>query len=426
MELAEKSDGDRHRQHSEAEKEAINRAQKEAQRIETVKEARKMFFETLPILMYLDEMRRDIKLSEAGKETSAAHFRDLFCPKTDRHQLLRRDFAKFDEHRYQRFRNFLLGIPEEESEGAAVEATYFQNVYKQLKEVAAFLADKSPMEALQAATCLDATDVIVPEAHLSEQMILEERVRQLADLKTAAEARARWVCVQRVAQTVQPDLFPFNKPQTPNPRASFRTRASVSRDLNDVADSIDYSDEDSPSSHAKRLSPRRQRSSVMNKRGSTCSSTSRTPRRPGTTSSRGSASSSKRSSIRPTSQDENGSGRSQDGKRSSIRPTSQDGNGSGRSQDQADTRRNSKERSEKRSLKKDRPNSQETRASVHIAQDENTRSKRALAKEERRPDSQGSKAERRPESQGSKELKQSRQSKVTINVVNTVTAEFQV
>merc|ERR1719440_1848833 len=99
-------------------------------------------FETLPILIYLDEMRRDLRLVEAGKETGTAHFRDLFCPKNDRHQLLRRDFAKFDEHRYQKFRNFLLGVAEEEPEEGNLHATYSQNVYRQLREVAAFPADK--------------------------------------------------------------------------------------------------------------------------------------------------------------------------------------------------------------------------------------------------------------------------------------------
>lgn len=127
--------------------------------------------------------------------------------------MLRRDFAKFDEHRYQKFRNFLLGVPEEETEGAGLHATYFENIYKQLREVAAFPADKSPMEALQAATRLDA-------AEIAETQDSEDRARQQGAVKMAAEARARWVCVQRVAQTVQPDLFPSAKPEIPRSRAS--------------------------------------------------------------------------------------------------------------------------------------------------------------------------------------------------------------
>jgi len=176
-----------------------------------IEDARKTFFETLPILVYLDEMRRDIKLSEEGDTSATSHFRDLFCPKNDRHHMLRRDFAKFDERRYHSFINFLLGVHEEgETDGAGLHATYFQNVYKQLREVVAFPVDKSPMEALQVATCFDANEMA--ETHVSE-----ERQKNQVAVKMAAEACARWVCVQRVAQTVQPDLFPKSKPEMPKP-----------------------------------------------------------------------------------------------------------------------------------------------------------------------------------------------------------------
>jgi hypothetical protein len=194
---------DRHRQ-TENEKDARDKIKKAHEKKASILEARKMFFETLPILMYLDEMRRDL----TGKDAAASSlFRELFCPTNDRHNMLKRDFAKFDEHRFQKFQNFLLGIAEEETEGANLHTTYFQNIYRQLREVAAFPSHESPLQALQAATSLDAAELA--DAHPSE-----DRVRQRVAIKMAAEARARWVCVQRVAQTVQPSLFPTSKPET--------------------------------------------------------------------------------------------------------------------------------------------------------------------------------------------------------------------
>lgn len=172
--------------------------------------ARQILFETLPILMYLDELWRDIKVQrgEATKEMGplpACAFRELFCRKSERHHMLRRDFAKFDEQRFARFRSFLLGEQEDDAEGGHLQSKYFQNVYRQLKEVAAFPTGESPSEAMRVATRLQ-TQVCMEPSQTSEDDVDVGRFI-LQESKHAAEARARWICVQRVAQTVEPQLF---------------------------------------------------------------------------------------------------------------------------------------------------------------------------------------------------------------------------
>mmetsp|Transcript_3033 Transcript_3033/g.5583 ORF Transcript_3033/g.5583 Transcript_3033/m.5583 type:complete len:1069 (-) Transcript_3033:92-3298(-) len=166
--------------------------------------ARTMLFETLPILMYLQELRDDIVLQDQNKESGApTPFRDLFCPNNERHHMLRRDFAKFDDQRYNKFISFLLGDFEEESESDRLQSRYFRNVYRQLREVAAFPTGDSPAEAIKKATSLQGEGIgISGDA--------EDRAYK-KDL-AMAEACARWVCVQRVAQTVKPDLFLENPP----------------------------------------------------------------------------------------------------------------------------------------------------------------------------------------------------------------------
>jgi len=184
-------------------------AAEEARTNEDKSNARKMFFETLPILVYLNETRKEMKLAEAGKDTGGcSNFRELFCPQNDRHHMLRRDLGKMDDLRFERFRNFILGVKEEEETDGADRIMQMRNVEKQLREVAAFPLGKSPMEALQTATCFDANEIV-------DTQISEDRVRERILNKMAVEACARWVCVQRVAQTVQPELFPLTKPWVP-------------------------------------------------------------------------------------------------------------------------------------------------------------------------------------------------------------------
>jgi len=181
--------------------------------------ARQTFFETLPILVYLDELWCDIKLQAGGGSGTpraapvdlgiSCNFRELFCPKTDRHHMLRRDFAKFDDLRFAKFRSFLLGEQDDESEGAGLHSRYFGNVYNQLREVAAFQPDVTPMKAMQAATTLQAED----SSDFLRSAQDEDEARSRRDkARSATESRARWVCVQRVAQNVEPELFPTERP----------------------------------------------------------------------------------------------------------------------------------------------------------------------------------------------------------------------
>lgn len=170
------------------------------------KQARQMLFETLPILMYLNELRNDIRMQDQHKDMNTnCPFRDLFCPNNERHHMLRRDFAKFDDQRFNKFVSFLLGELEEESEGERLQSRYFRNVYRQLREVAAFPTGDSPAEAIKRATWLQAEEI------LGSTGDEEDRARK-KDL-AAAEGCARWVCVQRVAQTVKPELFLSNPPE---------------------------------------------------------------------------------------------------------------------------------------------------------------------------------------------------------------------
>merc|ERR1712048_526877 len=102
--------------------------------------ARLMLFETLPILVYLDELWREVLLVRAGGQPgTGASFREIFCPKDERHHTLRRDFAKYDEQRFFKFRSFVLGEGwnEDKADAAArKQINIFKLIQRQLKEVA--------------------------------------------------------------------------------------------------------------------------------------------------------------------------------------------------------------------------------------------------------------------------------------------------
>lgn len=171
---------------------------------EEVQLARATLFETLPILVYVEEVWRDVRAERShGKAGTCVQYRELFCPKDDRHYTLRRDFAKFDDQRFQRFRAFLLG--EEVEGGDKRQRHYFQLVHKQLKEIAAFPVHDSPSTVLCNASGVEVKPN--PKAARSDLDDFDPLRRQ-----RAREAHARWVCVQRVAQAVQPELFPCQSP----------------------------------------------------------------------------------------------------------------------------------------------------------------------------------------------------------------------
>jgi len=178
---------------------------------EEQKQARTTLFDTLPTLVYLDEVRDDIALESQGKSLgTCCRFRELFCPKDDRHHTLRRDFAKFDDQRYSKFRAFLLGdnsvLADENLDSASErgQLKYFGMLHKQLREIAAFPPD-DPQVVLRVATALD--DDFVDSGCQADVVVREAKRKRLAN-----EARARWVCVQRIAQAVEPQLFPCERP----------------------------------------------------------------------------------------------------------------------------------------------------------------------------------------------------------------------
>lgn len=162
---------------------------------EELKEAQRALFETLPILVYLDELWRDIS-SDKEIEGWSGSFRKLYCQQDDRHHALHASFAKFDEsvreQRFAKFRSFILGELTEEPD--PLQARYYRNVRAGLLEVAAF-----PLLPFSAAGSGEDS-----EGEDSES--LENSEERLAR-NAAAERRDRWVCASRVARRVQPKLF---------------------------------------------------------------------------------------------------------------------------------------------------------------------------------------------------------------------------
>lgn len=160
------------------------------------RDARNALFVTLPILMYLDEMRKDCKAELAGGDPYYSNFRDLFCPDDDRYHRLRSEIGKFDERRFMTLYNFVL-----ESGGAGSvneQMKYFLNVYRQLKEAAAF-------------------DLTIDPSKLSAR---EEY------------ARAQWICMHEIVQKVKPDLFPKEAP--PKPQTEAEPSARDGEDASDM------------------------------------------------------------------------------------------------------------------------------------------------------------------------------------------------
>lgn len=188
-------------------------------------EARVTFFETLPMLMYLDELKLDIAAEREGAQAEAAAgtccFRDLFCDYDDRHQLLRRDFQRFDEQRFTQIRMFVCGV-QEERDLDAFKRKYFRNMSDQLKNLAAFSSEASARQALYEATSMKPSSGNAPWAPMSNE---EKQLKDQAAWRDqrALEARARWVCVHRVAKSVQPAFFQTD-PREPGEKDKVRRR----------------------------------------------------------------------------------------------------------------------------------------------------------------------------------------------------------
>lgn len=175
--------------------------------------ARMAFFETLPMLLYLEELWHDVSAERGLRELGACcRFRELFCPADERHQTLRRDLSKFDEPRFAKLRSALLGEAAEEEVAGGRQARYLGLLQRQLRELAAFPAEASPEEALRSAAACTAEALGPPELGRPAPA-------------GRSQARARWVCVLRVARDARPELFP---PEPPSAwRRARHQRASV-------------------------------------------------------------------------------------------------------------------------------------------------------------------------------------------------------
>lgn len=198
--------------------------------------ARFALFNTLPILVYFDEVLRDIEHEKIGTKHILAgdlnRFRELFYPEDPRHTVLRRDFFKFDSEKADKFRSFVMAAGSEGWSELTLQTSgldrsqvkYFGMLYRNLKDVAAFVP-ADPSEVVLAATSAADDEVCLALA-------LPDDVRERRRRRLINEARARWVAVHKVAQSVEPALFPATKPaetsqQRSQKRPGTSTRQSV-------------------------------------------------------------------------------------------------------------------------------------------------------------------------------------------------------
>jgi len=160
---------------------------------------------TLPILIYLDEMQRDV--SAESREQKAKRrmeqsrlerqntrgsipaeqqraeskeppervvdngiFRELFGLDMKLYNRLKSEIGQFDPRRFKTFFNFILHEGRREEHVEEKQRRYFANLYRQLKEVVSWTNE-------------------------------EETEKQ-------ARRRAQWLCLQKVVQAAAPHLFP--------------------------------------------------------------------------------------------------------------------------------------------------------------------------------------------------------------------------
>jgi hypothetical protein len=209
--------------------------------ISTMQELRKM----LPKHQSIEVRGAAVTVMEAPK---TSYYRDSFCTKDDRHHTLRRDFAKFELGKCQKFRSFVLGEETmEQSIGKSPKDAarrkeeedrwkHFKNLYRQLKEVAAFPTDTAPMNVVYEATSAEVMeDCMIGEAGSKKK----RRPSVTHEEYVALQARARWVCAQRVAQTVEPELFPENPPDDFYAHADYLRRNTVAANASSVLERRD-------------------------------------------------------------------------------------------------------------------------------------------------------------------------------------------
>lgn len=173
---------------------------------EELRQARTTLFRTLPMLVYVDEVQKDV-ISEKDGEEVPYLFRDLFCPKDERHAMLRSEFAKFEKQSWPKFRSLVFedaiptsqqGRPRPTSISGAREKL-LRDMLANVRELASFPVE-DPEAVLRKAT--EAEETFCDGVPLGDAEVKALRARRHDE-----EAHARWVCVQRLVQMVEKKLF---------------------------------------------------------------------------------------------------------------------------------------------------------------------------------------------------------------------------
>lgn len=192
--------------------------------------ARVALYQTVPMVVYLDEVWQGIDLHTHGRQKPQTpsisqlspdrprpRFLELFCAKDDRHQLLAKDLGKWDPDRFRRFRSFLIaGSDGSDYEGDERNKEVFNLVYKQLQAVSSFPVHDDPTDAITAA-CRD-QGKWKAAAGAGDGPDEKSEMRKRQEL---VEGAARWVCLLSLVQAVDPQLFPQSHPAAAD-RASSR------------------------------------------------------------------------------------------------------------------------------------------------------------------------------------------------------------
>ncbi|CAE8672412.1 unnamed protein product [Polarella glacialis] len=190
-----------------------------------MEQARVALYQTLPMTIYMHELWDETRPADpstpqenslegataAGSEPQrpVPRYKRVFCPTDERHDILHRDFRKFDESRWDKFYKYMDGEDEYAGAGDTQQNRYFQIVMKQLQAIAAFPVRELPDDALVAASTSQAAmrkaGVILPSGGDNDEV---EQQR----LQESLEGAARWVCVMQMVQSISPQFLPHELP----------------------------------------------------------------------------------------------------------------------------------------------------------------------------------------------------------------------
>jgi len=189
--------------------------------------------ETLPVLMYVEEVWSDIAVAERTDSddkhgpTGRGRFQDVFRPVDDsKHVTLKRELATLSEGSFAKFRESILGRVTEtqDEEARSGQFKYFSVLFRKVAELVAFpcevVGDASPLAATGGSAKKAGTVSTVSTINFGLTPATgeppgsagptspEDETRR----RRMMEARVRWVCFHRVAQQAAPDLFPLEEP----------------------------------------------------------------------------------------------------------------------------------------------------------------------------------------------------------------------